>query len=447
MTEAVRDLLDYIDASPTPYHAVAEGLRRLTAAGYERADETAAWDLSPGRRLAIIRDDGSLIALEIGTGAPEIDGFRIIGAHSDSPNLRIKPQPDRGFPGYRQLGVEPYGGVLLHTWLDRDLSLAGRVVVRTASGPSTRLVDLKKPTLRIPNLAIHLYREIRTEGLRLNEQQHLSPLLGPGPSRETELRSILAAHLSEGETNSDSVSAEDIIAWDLMTCDVQPSAVGGVEDSMIFAPRLDNLASAHAALTALIGCAKRGPAQHTRVVVIYDHEEVGSRSASGAAGSFLLDTLGRVIGATAAPTGSGVTMQVAAQAHARAIANSSLISADMAHAVHPNYADRHEPEHMPVLGGGPVIKTNANLSYASDAQTVSMFSELCRRRGITPQHFVVRSDMPCGSTIGPITAARAGIRTVDVGNPMLAMHSCRETAAAADVEPMIGVMTDYLAGD
>jgi len=437
MTDLVRDLLAYIDASPTPYHAVAEAIRRLEGTGFTRLDETAAWQLEAGARHFVTRGDGSILAFELGTEPLHDAGFRLIGAHTDSPNLRVKPQPDKALEGYRQLAVEPYGGLLLHTWLDRDLSLAGRVVLRgddDGGALETILVDFERPILRIPNLAIHLYRELRTDGLVLNEQTHMSPLVG----LDDEIAFVERLAERIGAEHGRNVDPSTIASWDLMTHDTQPAAIGGVLDELVFAPRLDNLASCHAALTALVDAAAAtagGPAAHTRAIVLYDHEEVGSRSSEGAAGSFLLDSLDRICAAA----GGDV------QSRARALALSSLVSADMAHAVHPNYADRHEAGHRPVIGSGPVIKTNANGSYASDATTIGLFVDLCRRREIEPQRFVVRSDLPCGSTIGPITAARVGIRTVDVGNPMLAMHSCRETAGTADVAPMISVMTDYLA--
>ncbi len=429
MSEAVADLLSFIDASPTPYHAVAESVRRLRAAGFAPVLEEALWDLAPGQRGYVVRHEGSLIAFSVGAVSPIEAGFRVVGAHTDSPNLRVKPIPDAAVAGYRQIAVEVYGGVLLHTWLDRDLSLAGRVTLRGDAGTRSRLVDFKRPLLRIPNLAIHLQRELNQQGLKLNAQHHLPPIVGLEGTDS--LTALLAASLSE---NADApVGESDILAFDLMTYDVQSSAITGARDEFICAPRLDNLASCHAAVTALISSvhASRGPA--TRVAVLYDHEEVGSRSAHGAAGPFLSSTLERLVAAYRSDAD-------AAQGPARALARSMLISADMAHAVHPNYVDRHEPGHRPQIGRGPVIKLNANQSYASDARTAGEFAELCGRVGITPQYFVSRSDLACGSTIGPITAARVGIRTVDVGNPMLSMHSCREMAGTADVEPMIDVL-------
>jgi len=431
MPDPVVDLLSFIDRSPTPYHAVAESVSRLQAADFRAIHEEEVWDLAPGDRRYMVRHEGSLVAFHIGETSPAEGGFRIIGAHTDSPNLRIKPKPDVDASGYRQLGVEPYGGALLHTWLDRDLSLAGRVTLRGESVPHAVLIDFARPILRIPNLAIHLQRELNKEGLKLNAQRHLAPIIGLEESGS--FRDLLASELRA--QNQIEVDPNDVLAFDVMTYDVQPSVVSGVRGEFIHAPRLDNLASCHAGLTALIAACSAPLPQHTRVVVLYDHEEVGSRSAQGAASPLLAGVLERSVCGFKGGEPQGLE---------RAISRSTLISADMAHAVHPNYADRHEPEHLPVIGKGPVIKSNANQAYASDAQTAGFFAGLCEPLGIEPQHFVSRSDLGCGSTIGPITAARIGIRTVDVGNPMLSMHSCREMAGTADVAPMIAVLRSFL---
>ena len=432
MTDRVDDLLTYIDQSPTPYHAVIETAGRLEAVGYSLLEEGDAWTLSPGDRRYVIRAGGSIAAFEVGSTAPAEAGFRVIGAHTDSPNLRIKPSPDVREHGYHQLAVEPYGGVLLHTWLDRDLTIAGRVTLAIDGETETRLVDFERPLLRVPNLAIHLYRELNQEGLKLNAQRHLSPLLGLGD--DADFVELLCAELGrEGAM----VDRDQVLAFDLMTYDTQRSVRSGANGEFIHAPRLDNLASSHAGIEALIQAGAAGPSAATRVVVLYDHEEVGSRSTQGAGGTFLADTLERIaIGAKGSD----------AESMARAVSRSWLISADMAHAIHPNYADRHEPGHRPKLGAGPVIKTNSNQAYATDAESAGFFASLCARVGVTPQNFVTRSDLGCGSTIGPISAARVGIRTVDVGNPMLSMHSIREMAASADVDPMIEVLAEFFSG-
>jgi len=428
--EVARDLCGYIDASPTPYHAVAETARRLRAAGFTALEESDDWRLGPGDRRYVVRD-GSILAFELGLRPPAEGGFRIIGAHTDSPNLRIKPRAAVESNGYLQLAVEPYGGVLLHSWLDRDLSLAGRVSLLREGAVETVLVDFARPFLRIPDLAIHLQREIREQGLKLNPQTQMTPVfaLAGGDSFEEALSREIerCAGLR--------VPASDIASYELMTYDTLRAEIGGASGEFVFAGRLDNLGSCHASTSALVA-ASAGKATHSRVVVLYDHEEVGSRSASGAAGPFLEHSLERIV---AAMGGEG-------QAAARALSRSLLISADMAHAVHPSYADRHEPGHKPVVGSGPVIKSNVNLSYASDAPATATFVACCREVGIEPQRFAARSDMPCGTTIGPLTASRVGISAVDVGNPMLSMHSCREMAGTADVAPMIATLTAFLGG-
>jgi aspartyl aminopeptidase len=430
MGDAVADLLGFIDRSPTPYHAVAECAARLRVAGYEPLAEDGVWDLSPGDRRYVVRGGGSLVAFEVGGASPAEGGYRVIGAHTDSPNLRVKPLPDVKEHGYRQVGVEPYGGVLLHTWLDRDLSLAGRVTLRGDGGPSQALLDFERPLLRVPNLAIHLQRELRSEGLKLDPQRHMVPLLGleEAPALQELIASELQARLGSA------VNADEILAFDLMAYDVQPSCRAGARGEFIHAPRLDNLASCHAGITALIA-AHEAAGDASRVVVLYDHEEIGSRSVTGASGPLLAETLERVVDAFKGGAPQGLP---------RALSRSMLVSADMAHAVHPNHADRHEPGHRPTIGKGPVIKVNANQSYASDATTAGHFAALCAEVGTEPQHFVTRSDLACGSTIGPISAARTGIPTVDVGNPMLSMHSCREMAGSDDVAPMISVLTHFL---
>ncbi|MEE8475929.1 MAG: M18 family aminopeptidase [Myxococcota bacterium] len=433
MTDAVADLLAFIDRSPTPYHAVAESVARLSAVGFSEAQEAELWDLAPGDRRVVVRGDGSLLAFQVGSESPAVGGFRIVGAHTDSPNLRIKPRADLTAHGYRQFAVEPYGAPLLHTWMDRDLSLAGRVTLRLEETLRTLLVDFARPLLRIPNLAIHLQRELRSEGLKLNAQTHLAPIIGLEESPE--LSQLLATELrAQGLAE---VSGDELVAFDLMAYDLQPAMVSGARGEFVHAARIDNLSSCHAAVSALSASGPSPLPQFTRALVLYDHEEVGSRSAQGAAGTLLAEGLERVVAGFKGGEPQGL---------ARALARSWLISVDMAHAVHPNYSDKHEPGHRPVIGRGPVIKRNANQSYASDAHSVGLFAGLCGNLGIEPQHFVSRSDLACGSTIGPITAARVGIRTVDVGNPMLSMHSCREMAGAADVQPMIDVLSLFFEG-
>ncbi len=424
--EHVEDLLAFIDASPSPYHAVATMVERLEAAGYTRLDEADRWELAPGDRVFVVRDGGSIVALRVGAVPPSQGGFRLVGAHTDSPALKVRPQPDDQRSGYRMVGCEVYGGPLLHTWFDRDLTLAGRVALRTDEGVSLERVHLSGAPLRIPSLAIHLHREIRDEGFKPNPQQHVVPTWSQIDGTDRGLSDLLADALD--------ADPDAIAGFDLVTADTQPAARGGGDGEWLLAPRIDNLASCHAGLVALLR-AEASPA--TAVLVANDHEEVGSGTAEGARGSFLADVLERVAAATDAEP----------QASRRALARSLLISADTAHAVHPNYADKHEGRHRPRLGGGPVIKHNANQAYASDAGGTAWFASCATEAGAMVQHFVTRGDLPCGSTIGPLTATRLGLQTVDVGHPMLSMHSIREQAHSADLAAMIDTLAVHLARD
>jgi aspartyl aminopeptidase len=422
-TPEASDLASFLDVSTTPYHAVVEVARRLTGAGFRAFREQEVWQIEPGTRGFVVRAGGSIIAFQVGSKAPAEAGFVLVGAHTDSPNLRLKPQPDVTSVGYRQLAVEVYGGVLLSTWLDRDLSIAGRVVL--ADG-KTELVDLKRAVCRVPNLAIHLNRDVNSVGLLLNAQTQLVPVLGLEAS-EGGFAELLAEGLRG--TPASGASAADVLGFDLCLYDTQGAAFAGSRGEFLLSSRLDNLASCHAALCALLGAVPDPEA--TRVVALYDHEEVGSQSASGARSLFMSDLLERLAMSRSPKDPSALP---------RAISRSLLVSADMAHAVHPNYPDKHDKQHRPLLGAGPVIKVNVNQSYATDGPAAAAFSAACRAVDVLPQHFSSRNDIPCGSTIGPISAARLGLRAVDVGNPMLSMHSCREMAAVSDVAPMIRVL-------
>lgn len=415
-----RDLLAFIEAAPTPYHAVAEVASRLSKAGFRRLSERDSWALAPGELGFMVRGGGSIAAFRLGQKSPADAGFVIVGAHTDSPNLRLKPNAELTANGYEQLSIEVYGGVLLHTWLDRDLGLAGRVVLEDGS---TRLVKLPGSFCRVPSLAIHLNRDVNSAGLQLNAQTQMLPLAALQlDAGGLELGERLASALGGG------VDARAILSSDLCLFDTQSPALGGARGELIFAARLDNLASCHAAISALLAA---GDADATRVVVLYDHEEVGSESATGAGSPLLESLLSRLLACYPASS----------DGFARALAGSLLISADMAHAVHPNYPDKHDKQHRPLLGKGPVLKVNVSQRYATDGPTAARFRAACARARVEPQTFVSRNDIGCGSTIGPISAAGLGIRTVDVGGPMLSMHSIREMAASADVAPMIHVLT------
>lgn len=407
-------LCRFIDASPSPYHAVATTAATLEGAGFEEVGLADPFPTGAGR--CFVRRGGCLIAW-VQTGS--LPGrIHLVGAHTDSPNLRIKPVPDRVSAGVRQLGVEVYGSPLLNSWLDRDLGLSGRVSVRDDRGVSSVLVRVDEPVLRVTQLAIHLDREVNTEGLRLNPQQHLAPMwdLDGDRGSESTFRGFLAARLG--------TDADAVLAWDVMTHDLTPSRRTGVDGVFVSAPRLDNLCSSFCAISALVDVAEPNSdaVEAMPVVCLYDHEEIGSTTSTGAGSALLASVLERIV---AAAGGDRATLHAV-------VARSTCLSADMAHATHPNYADRHEPSHQIALNGGVVVKVNAQQRYATDADSAGLFIDACDRAGVPTQHFVSRTDLPCGSTIGPITAAGLGMSTVDVGAPQLAMHSARELCGADD---------------
>jgi aspartyl aminopeptidase len=417
---AARALIAYLDASPSPFHACAEAAARLEAAGFTEVAETDRWPAS-GRHF-IVRG-GTLVAWSV-EGAPQ--AFRVVGAHTDSPNLRIKPHPDAGRAGSRQLAVEVYGGVLLNSWLGRDLGLSGRVLTRGPDGTRVHLLKVDRPLLHLPQLAIHLDRDVNNQGLKLNPQDHLAPIWGVGFADEGGFRRFLAKELD--------VDEDHVTGWDVMAHDIAGGTLTGAHDELLASARLDNLCCAHAAVQAL--ATAPAAAGSTPVVCLFDHEEVGSESAQGAAGPVLATVLERLV------LGAGGDRD---DFH-RALAGSVCVSTDMAHATHPNYPDRHEPGHWIQLNGGPVVKHNANQRYATNAATAAVFLEACDRAGVPVQHYVHRNDLPCGSTIGPITAARLGVPVVDVGAPQLAMHSARELMGSADPGYLTDALGEFLSG-
>ncbi|MDZ7673479.1 MAG: M18 family aminopeptidase [Acidimicrobiales bacterium] len=417
------DLCSLIDRSPSPYHAVETASQLLEAAGATRAELDEPW--SSGAGLRYVSRGGSLVAWRQPKGAPP--GFRVIGAHTDSPNLRVKPRPDHVSAHFRQLGVEVYGGALLNSWLDRDLGLSGRVTTRGDDGPEVHLFRVDDPVLRVPQLAIHLDGDIRDKGLDLNAQTHLEPIWDLDTERGSD--TPFEAFLGEAA----GVGTEDILSWDAMVHDLTGSRRTGRDGVFLSAPRLDNLCSCFAAIRALVRAGD--DARLVPVVCLYDHEEVGSTSSTGADSMLLAGVLERIV---TVADGARDDLLVA-------MAGSTCLSADMAHATHPNYADRHEPEHHVTLNEGPVVKVNANQRYASDAESIAVYLQGCADAGIPTQQFVSRTDLPCGSTIGPVTAARLGISTVDVGIAQLAMHSARELCGADDPSWFEASMATFLA--
>lgn len=424
-----RDLLAFIDQSPSPWHAVHIMRSRLLEAGFVELEEADQWALTSGSHYFVIRDESSIIAFSLGAkGLPEV-GFNIVGAHTDSPGLRVKPLAEHSKSRTVRLGVEVYGGPLLATFTDRDLSLAGRVALRGDPRPTSRLVHFDRSLLRIPNLAIHMNRGVNEQGLALDKTSQLPPILAVArdslPQKE-QLVSLIAGTLD--------VKPEEILSWELNVFDTQPGAFFGTEDEFIANSQLDNLASCHAALSALIEAAGQFR-QGTRVCAFFDHEEVGSTSAKGANGSFLADTLERI----------ALSLSLDRSEFKRALSRSFLISADMAHAYHPGHPSAYDPEHHVFINQGPVIKTNAQARYTTESLSEARFRQLCERVDVPCQRYVHRTDIPCGSTIGPMASAMLGVRSIDVGCPQWAMHSIRESAGTLDHTYMTQVLGAFFA--
>lgn len=412
----VSDLLNYIQASPTPFHAVSNAVDMLTEAGYSQS--LPGQRIGPGKTF-VSRNGSSLIAASI--NAPLDQGFHIVGAHTDSPCLKLKPNAAYRNLGYLLLGVEVYGGALLAPWFDRDLSVAGRVTVSGERGQVlNRNINFKRAIATVPSLAIHLNRDVN-EKLEINRQTHLPPVMAL-IEEDIDFHKILLDQLHQEYPGQ---AFETVLAHELSLYDTQTPAIIGLQKQLLASARLDNLLSSYIALRGLL-------AQHDKqnsIVVLTDHEEVGSATASGASGPFLESVLRQICNDE--------------EIYRTAIERSLLVSADNAHAVHPNYADRHEPRHQPGINKGLVIKINHNQRYASNSETQGLFMQLCQQAGVPCQQFVVRSDMGCGSTIGPITATELGVRTIDIGVPQLGMHSIRELAGVEDCAHLLTALTAF----
>ena len=417
-------LCTFVDASPSPFHACAEAARRLETAGFTELSETSAWPQEQGRYF--LARGGSLVAWSSEYADGPATPFRVVGAHTDSPNLRIKPRPDVSRAGWRLLGVEVYGAPLLNSWLDRDLGLSGRVVVRGADGLDERLVLVDDPILRVAQLAIHLDRDLSESGLKLNAQQHLSPIWGVGTS-PGDFTGWLADLVE--------VERSDVLGWDLMTHDLTPARRIGGERELIAAPRMDNLATSYAGVRALERAVSVAPAApQVTLLVLFDHEEIGSMSERGAFSTLLPSVLERIV----------LSAGGSREDYLRALAGTVIASGDMGHATHPNYADRHEPQHQIAVNAGPVLKINTKLRYATDARGAAAFRLACAQADVPMQEFVNRTDLPCGSTVGPMTAALTGATTVDFGAAALSMHSARERVGAHDVAMYVAALAAFL---
>ncbi|WP_104167246.1 M18 family aminopeptidase [Cryobacterium sp. N22] len=417
----IDDFASFITASPSSYHAAAEAARRLDEAGFERRDESEDWTASTSAGRFYVVRDGAIVAWVQPAGATPTTPFRILGSHTDSPGFKLKPKPTTGSYGWLQAGVEVYGGPLANSWLDRELELAGRLVSTDGVAHLVRTGAF----LRIPQLAVHLDRTAN-EALSLDRQRHLNPVFGVGDLRQADLVGHLAALAG--------LAAEDVAGYDILTADTNPPARFGLDNELFAAGRMDNLSSVHAGLVALIQGAEN--TETINVLAAFDHEELGSQSRSGASGPMLDDILSRI----------GDDLGATMSERKRAYADSWCVSADAGHSVHPNYPERHDPANLPLAGRGPLLKINGNQRYATDAAGAALWARCSAAAGVPYQEFVSNNTVPCGSTIGPLTATRLGIRTVDVGIPLLSMHSARELAHVNDPFSLSAAIGAFFAG-
>ncbi len=415
MSASAQGLCEFIDASPSPLHVCMTVAQRLRGAGFRELAESEPWPESGD--FFVVRA-GSLVSWRTGAGRGR--PFRVVAAHTDSPNLRVKQHPDRFVSGWRVVALQPYGGAWLNSWLDRDLGVSGRLSVRTADGLEHRLVRIDEPILRVPQLAIHLADD--RKAVSLDPQRHVNAVWGVGSGP----RSFLDYVAERAETDAD-----EVLGFDLMTHDLTPSTLSGADGELVSAPRLDNQCTCYAGLEAFLSAE---PADDVPVLALFDHEEVGSQSDHGAQSELLLTVLERI---TLAAGGGR-------EDFLRRLPGSMVASGDMAHATHPNYPERHEPYHLIEVNGGPVLKVQPNLRYATDGRTAAAFELACRQAGVPLQRYEHRADLPCGSTIGPMTSARTGIPTVDVGAAQLAMHSAREVMGADDVAAYSAALRAFL---
>jgi len=413
-------LLAFLKGSPTPFHAVRNMATTLAAHGFTALDEKQAWSLRPGKYY-VVRNGSSIAAFVLGKNDPVNTGIRLVGAHTDSPCLKLKPRPEKLTQGYLHLGVEVYGGVLLNPWYDRDLSLAGRVTCLTADNRiANLLIDFERPIATVPSLAIHLDREANNTR-SINPQNDIPPVLMRADKSES-LEPILLAQVRKEHGEA---SLERILSFELSFYDTQAPAITGLKEDFIAGARLDNLLSCYTGLMSLL----EAGTDVTSLLICNDHEEVGSASAEGAQGPFLRSVIERLL-----PDASALH---------QVMANSLLISTDNAHGIHPNYADKHDGNHGPIINKGPVIKVNVNQRYATNSETAAYFTQLCEADKVPLQVFVTRTDMACGSTIGPLTAKEIGVRTLDVGVPTFAMHSIRELGGVDDAHYLHQALTRF----
>jgi len=427
LAEFNQGLMSFIQRSPTPFHAVLSMITELEKAGFEALNEYEEWSLQPGSSYYVTRNGSSLIAFTASDFGAEMSGIRMVGGHTDSPCLKVKPSPEIKQKGFFQLGVEVYGGALLNPWFDRDLSIAGRVTfINGDGGLASALIDFKRAIALIPSLAIHLDREAN-KNRSINAQKDLPVILTQlGENEDISFREILKSQL---QTQHPSIEVKKVLDYELSLYDVQSPSYVGLNDEFITSARMDNLLSCYIGLTSLVDSNNNDGENLGCMLVCSDHEEVGSQSAEGAQGPFLMNVLERLF-----PDN---------QERGRVINASMMISADNAHGVHPNFSDKHDNNHGPLINGGPVIKVNANQRYATNSETSSIYQHISESLNLPYQSFVVRSDMACGSTIGPITAGNIGVRTLDIGVPQFAMHSIREMIGSKDAYTLYKVLSQY----
>lgn len=428
----INRLLKFLDASPVNFLAARNIACELEQNGYRRLDpQQPLGELKAGDKVYVTKNDSSVYAFHLGRKPLAETGFHMICAHSDSPTFRVKPHAEMtGEGGLVRLNTEVYGGPILSTWFDRPLTLAGRVIVRgkDAMSPETMLMHVRRPLLQISNLAIHFNRQVN-DGVKLSKQKDMLPLLGL-INDELEQGNLLMNVIVEELSKQRPVSHEDILDFDLYLADTQPACTFGVHDEFISSGRLDDLSMCFAGLEALIAAPE---SDTTQVLAIFDNEETGSQTKQGAGSPFLASMLMRI-----ARQQSG-----SEEAYWQAVERAFMISADNAHAFHPNYAEKYDPTNHPILGGGPAIKFNASQKYASDAVSAAIFAEICRKAGVPCQRFVNHSDVAGGSTLGNILASTVPLRGVDMGNAILGMHSCRETGSVADHEYCVRAFTEF----
>lgn len=422
MNSHIQDLLSFLDSSPTPIQASQQITLRLDKAGFTHLHETANWSLKPGGKYYIQRHDTAVLAFAIGSAKLDKQGFLLAASHIDSPLFKLKPESLKTENSITRIGVEVYGSPIISSWIDCELSIAGRVLVKKDGALSAHAVDLREPVAVIPNAALHLNRTVNKD-FEYNRQTHLQAILNTSTIAGNPLLAALAEHLQ--------VSPEQIVEQELYLYDPRPAALAGLDKSLVISGRLDNLAMTHAILRAMLELKKP---RNTCVAAFYDHEEIGSQTPQGAFSSFLTETLERLT----------LALNLSREQYYQALRNSFLISADMAHAFHPSYPEKYDPNYSPRMNQGPALKLNASFRYTTTASSAAHFAALCEAAGVQYQKFILREDLPpAGTTVGPLISALLGIPAVDIGNPMWAMHSARETAGVCDHKSLIKVLAHY----